>query len=202
MFRKGLAVLFFSTVLAFCAFSAYNGWFTMSLTYGSARECSVHFWSPSTVDEFANKTVDITSRWGEADILFSSLGIEFNGNLSITLDLGYTPFYQKTTTGDTTTLDTSTKCSYALGITEKGDSSLFVHGDAADLGTENGFVIGFQVTYKKMRLVQQKDPSILGVETSDHSKRIVADLSIQNLDTSSASTGEFVSYMICYITIN
>jgi len=159
----------------------------------------VLFWQPDTTTGFDNSTVDISSHWGDSTYKFASMGINYSGTTTISLDLGWTPFYQKTTTDDSYTLDTSITCDYTLGLDLKGDSSLYTWS-SSDAETEDAFVNGYHVKYTKKRLVESKTADELGSATTEDGINTVADLYVTELNTEKASSGEFISYLICYIT--
>lgn len=61
---------------------------------------------------------------------------------------------------------------------------------------------GYQVDFKRKRLIEQKDPSQLGTNTNSNSKRAIADLYISDLQIETLETGEYVSFLMCFITVD
>ncbi len=181
-----------------CLFADTN--FTLSLDYNIIRGCGVSFWQPNTIESFSASTVDVSSKIADGTV-FASLGIIYSGETTISLDLGWTPFYLRTRNNNDYVLHTSSKCDYTLGLTTKGSSNLYCW-ESSDPQTENGFMYGYQVKYKKKKLVEQKIPRQLGILTDDNDKRLIADLYISGMNLDGLESGEYVSFLICYITVN
>jgi len=158
------------------------------------------FWQPSSTTGFQDSTVDLSSHIGDENYKFASLGIIYSGVTTISIDLAWTPFYMKNIAGESYTLDTSVKCDYTLGLDLKGTNSDLYSWNTAEITNEDSFTNGFHVKYKRKKLIESMTASQVGIETNEPSKNIIADMYISELDTSKVSSGQFLSFLICYIT--
>lgn len=197
--KKTIILLVLAIAVPACLFA--DKWFSLSLDYMITTNCSAMFWQPGTTSGFDNSTVDISSHQGEVSFLFSVLGISFTGDPIISLDLGWTPFYKTNNVNDSYELDVSSKINYDLGVEPKGDSSHYCW-NSSETVMEDGFEYGFQILFKRKRLVSQVNTSLLGISTNEEGKKAVADLYINNMNIGSGVQGRYTSFMICYITVN
>ncbi len=193
--------IFLFLLFVFCFHAFADQWFVLSLDYTSTRECAIEFWQPSTSSTFSNSTVDVTSKVNKTTSAFASLGLNFSGSTIISVDLGWTPFYRWNRTGDSFTLELDTKSNYTLALQTKGTASDYCWNDS-EAQSEVAFMNGYQVDFKRKRLIEQKDPSQLGTSTNANSKRAIADLYISDLQIETLETGEYVSFLMCFITVD
>ena len=195
--KKAAIIIVLAIAVPLCLFA--DKWFSFSLDYNITRDCSVFFWQYETTSVFENATADVTSHLGENSFAFATLGLSFTGETIISLDLGWTPFYKKNGTGESYALETSVNMEYDLVLDLKGTASQYSWSDSQS-ESEDGFVNGYQVCFSRKNLVEQGNPNQLGVATNEAGKRAVADMYISNLDSEEKESGEYVSFLICYIT--
>lgn len=199
--RDKFYIIILFALFVFCSQVFADQWFVLSLDYTSTRECAIEFWQPNTSSTFSNSTVDVTSKVNKTTSAFASLGLNFSGSTIITVDLGWTPFYSWNRTQDSYTLNLNSKCDYTLGLETKGTASDYCWNDS-EAQSEVAFMNGYQVDFKRKRLIEQKDPSQLGTNTNSNSKRAIADLYISDLQIETLETGEYVSFLMCFITVD
>lgn len=197
--KKTIILIVLAIAVPACLFA--DRWFTLSLNYDVTRNCSVRFWQPGTTSEFDNSTIDVSSHVGETRFLFSVLGLSFTGTTIISLELGWTPFYKTTTVNDSYELDIDSTIAYDLGVETKGDSSRYCWSTSEKI-TEDGFENGFQISLSRKKLVEQVNPSLLGVSTNEDGKNAIADLYVNNMNVESGLIGKYTSFLICYITVD
>lgn len=195
--RKAAIIIVLALMFPLCLYA--DKWFTFSVDFNVTRDCSVCFWQYGTTSGFDEETVDITSHLGESSFAFATLGLSFSGETVISLDLGWTSFYKRTGTEGSYLLDTGTSMDYDLTLNTKGTASLYSWSES-ETETEDGFMYGCQILLSRKKLVEHRSPGDLGIAANESGSRALADLYISNLDSEDAENGEYVSFMICYIT--
>ena len=199
--KKVFALLLISFVAVSCLFAV--NWFTFSLNLSIIRACQPMFWSPGTTTEIENSSVNIIPLVGTAS--FASLGIAYKGTLTVSIDVGYSPFYRLETVNNESSLNTSDAHEYSMSFRQPDSDSAFVFGQGCgEINSMTSAHYGSQVEFDMYRLLNNVNPANIGTPTAanDGTSLVkVCDFYVDSLDLSNASSGEYLSLLICQVTV-
>ena len=199
--KKIMTIVLFSIIMASSCLFAIS-WAKFSLSLSIEKLCEARFWQTGTKTEIENNSVDIMQTLGSDS--FATLGLAYKGSLLISVDVGYSPFYELGTEGNETTLDTSSPQNYTMSFRQAGSESAYVYGNGCgSIGSSTSAHYGKQISFNMYRLLNNVNPTTLGSPSIVDGISLipVCDFYIDNLDLENAASGDYRSLLVCQVTV-
>ena len=198
--KKVFALLLISFMAVSCLFA--ENWYQFSLSLNIERLCYPAFWQAGTTSDIPSGEVNIMPLVGNSS--FATMGLAYKGTLNISLDVGYCSFYRLDSVNNETTFDLNNVVNYTLDIRQPDSETAYVFGTGCGaISPVTSAHYGKQISFNMYRLLNNVNPTSLGTATVSNGISLIriCDFYVDELNMTNSSSGDYLSILVCQVTI-